>query len=187
MKRMFVALDLPLALRETIFSSPGFDKAAYSGVSWVKPENMHLTLKFLGDVREEAAISVAEALGKAASRHRPISVRYGGFGRFGRGRSAGAIWVGASERAGKLARLAEDIDDSLEGLGFQKEARQFSPHLTICRVREGSNLPVWEEIRPLFKDLQEDVLHEGFSLYESELTPMGPIYTRAGWFGFERG
>lgn len=186
MKRMFVALDLPLGLRERIFSSPGFDKGKYSGISWVSPENMHLTLKFLGDVPEEKVKAISDALARIASHHRPVGVSYGGFGRFGRGGSAGAIWLGASDRSGKLAALAGDIEGSLEGLGFAREGRPFSPHLTVCRVREGSNLPSWEEIRPLFNDVREDVLHEGFSLYESELTPRGPIYTRAGWFGFKR-
>ncbi|HOG53012.1 MAG TPA: RNA 2',3'-cyclic phosphodiesterase [Bacillota bacterium] len=187
MKRMFVALDLPDALKGQMSLCPAFRDMGYRGISWVKPENMHLTLKFLGDTEESGLDRLRSALTGVAASHRAFTVSYSGVGRFGRGGYTSSIWVGVHDRTGGLARLAADIETALMPLGFEKEGRRFSPHITLCRVREGSDLPPWDQIKGSFSNLDASVLHDGFSLYESVLTREGPIYTRDSWYELKKG
>lgn len=186
MKRMFVAIDLPDGLKEEISRCAGFKDKGYRGISWVKPENMHITLNFLGDTEENALNQIRSALDAASAAKTKFTVVYSGIGRFGRGGSTSTIWVGAHESTGRLSGLASAIDDALMPLGYVKEDKPFFPHVTICRVKEGSNLPPWDLIKGDFKKVDSRVLHEGFSLYESVLTREGPIYVRDSWFPLKR-
>lgn len=186
MKRMFVALDLPDALKDEISRCAAFREKGYRGISWVKPENMHLTLKFLGDTDEGRLDRLRSTLAELAASHGRFAVSYSGIGRFGKGGYASSIWVGVHEQTGTLARLEADIETAMVPLGFEREGKQFSPHITVCRVKEHSDLPPWEQIKGGFSKVERIVLHEGFSLYESVLTREGPIYTRDSWFDLKK-
>lgn len=186
MKRMFVALDLPDALKEQISRCPAFREKGYRGISLVNPDNMHLTLKFLGDTEESRLDRLRATLAEVAASHSRFAVSYSGIGRFGRGGYASSIWVGVHDQTGSLARLASDIETAMVPLGFERESKQFSPHITICRVKERSDLPPWDQIKDGFSKVEGIVLHEGFSLYESVLTREGPIYTKDSWFDLKK-
>lgn len=140
-------------------------------VRWAKPENVHLTLKFLGDVREEALDDLCAALGETCARHAPLDVGLAGLGAFPSARRARILWVSAEASSDRLRALAVDLDAALAPLGFEREERAFVPHMTLGRVRG----------RPASFDLPPDAQRLGFrvrrvELVESTLTPEGAVY-----------
>jgi len=176
LKRMFVALEMPQHTREEIAGSIVRAQSMFRGISWVKPDNMHLTLKFLGDVDERNEKGIIEKLELLSVRHMPFEVSYGGFGHFGRAGSISAIWIGVTEETGALVSLAKDIESAASQLGIEPETKPFSPHLTLGRVKNPAMLPPWEAIRSSLQPWEGKVSHLWFSLYKSTLTPSGPIY-----------
>ena len=131
--RTFVAVFPPPEVRETLARAAR--KLPVSGeVRWVRPANVHLTLKFLGDVAESDLSRVAEALEAIRGRHEPFEVALCGFGAFPSGRRARIFWAGIGEGSERLRALARDVELSLEPLGFDREARPYSPHLTLGRA-----------------------------------------------------
>ena len=108
-----------------------------SGVKWVAPENLHVTLKFLGGVREDRIGDVCAAVERAIEGAAPFDLSIAGVGAFPNPRRARVVWVGVQEGQRQLAELAERIDAELAKLGFEREKRPFAAHVTIGRVREG--------------------------------------------------
>jgi RNA 2',3'-cyclic 3'-phosphodiesterase len=132
--RAFVAVFPPPEVRETLARAAR--KLPVSGeVRWVRPANVHLTLKFLGDVAEADLSRVAEVLETIRGRHEPFEVALSGFGAFPSGSRARIFWAGIGEGSERLHALARDVELSLEPLGFEREARPYTPHLTLGRAR----------------------------------------------------
>jgi 2'-5' RNA ligase len=132
--RAFVAVFPPPEVGETLARAAR--KLPVSGeVRWVRPANVHLTLKFLGDVAEADLSRVAEVLEAVRERHEPFEVELSGFGAFPSARKARIFWAGIGKGAERLRTLAHDVEVSLERLGFEREARPYTPHLTLGRAR----------------------------------------------------
>ena len=132
--RAFVAVFPPPEVREALARAA--HKLPVSGeVRWVRPANIHLTLKFLGDVAEADLSGVADVLEAIRERHEPFEVALCGFGAFPSGRRARIFWAGIGEGSERLRALASDVELSLEPLGFEREARPYTPHLTLGRAR----------------------------------------------------
>jgi 2'-5' RNA ligase len=104
-------------------------------VRWARPENVHLTLKFLGYIPEDDRNRVAEALEPVRSRHEPFEAGLSDFGAFPSARRARILWAGIGEGSEPLGDLARDVEASLEPLGFEREDRAYVPHLTLGRAR----------------------------------------------------
>ena len=115
-----------------------------------------------------------------------MRVSYEGVGSFGRGQTMSVVWVGAKELTGSLRKLADAAEKAAVSCGFPAETRTFSPHITLGRVRDAMSLPPWEEVRSLISWQGAEVLHEGFFLYSSVLSPGGSIYTKEAYFRFEK-
>lgn len=105
-------------------------------VSWVKRENLHFTLRFLGDVGEDGARRAAESAAEIATEHRAFDAALGTLGAFPDGRRARVLWIGLSRGAEPMVALARSLERALERRGFEREGRPFAAHLTIGRVRE---------------------------------------------------
>jgi 2'-5' RNA ligase len=140
-------------------------------VRWVRPENAHLTLRFLGDVREEVLGDLRVALEKTCAEHAPFYVGLAAFGAFPSVQRARILWAGVGPGSARLRSLAADLDAALVPLGFEREERAFAPHLTLGRIRG----------RPASFDLPPDTGGLGFrvrhvELVESMLTPEGAVY-----------
>ena len=132
--RAFVAVFPPPEVRETLVRAAR--KLPVGGeVRWVRPANVHLTLKFLGDVAEADLSRVGAVLEAIRGRHEPFEVAFSGFGAFPSGRRARILWAGIGEGSERLRALARDVELSLEPLGFEREARPYTPHLTLGRAR----------------------------------------------------
>jgi RNA 2',3'-cyclic 3'-phosphodiesterase len=132
--RTFVAVFPPPAVRRAL-SDAALELPVAGEVRWVRPENVHLTLKFLGDVPEDDLGRIAEALEQVSLRHGPFEAELSGFGAFPSARSARILWAGIGEGSEALRSLARDVDASLEPLGFEREDRAYVPHLTLGRAR----------------------------------------------------
>lgn len=178
MIRAFVAVKISPALEGRVgellteLALPQYD------VKWVRPENLHLTLKFLGNVEEGRVEAIAEVIGEVARSSRPFRLRLGGLGAFPNIRRPRVIWAGMTEGARRLEGIAEGLEAGLGRLGFAREKRRFSAHLTLGRTRSARGLN--ELVRRVNRysnfELGEMQI-EDVSLFASELRPAGPVYT----------
>jgi RNA 2',3'-cyclic 3'-phosphodiesterase len=132
--RAFVAVFPPLEVREALVGAAR-ELPVVGEVRWVRPENVHLTLKFLGEVSDDLLDRVTEALEPVRGRHEPFVAEPSGFGAFPSARRARILWAGIGEGSAPLRALAKDVEASLEPLGFGREDRAYKPHLTLGRAR----------------------------------------------------
>ncbi len=183
--RCFVAVELPGLIRDLLGKqSEGLQEglANEKHIRWVRPGNIHLTLKFLGEVSPERLDSIKSRLLEAVAGQPPFDLEAGGFGCFPSRERPRVLWVGVVDPTGVLGRLQSMLERSLESLGFRPETKPFHPHLTLGRVRKGLRR---EEMRELAAELAKvEVQHlagwtvEDVVLFRSDLSPSGPTYTR---------
>ncbi|GAB4390405.1 MAG: RNA 2',3'-cyclic phosphodiesterase [Thermodesulfovibrionales bacterium] len=176
--RCFVAVELPEELKKNIDRETGRLRAADADVKWVRAENLHLTLKFLGRTPEERLPAIRERLGAAAARHRGFRIRLAGAGAFPGARRPRVVWIGVSDSEA-LAALQKDVDAALAELGYEAEARDFTAHLTLGRVkspRGGAALQAGIEALAGKEFGEAEV--RGVSLMKSDLSPAGARYSR---------
>lgn len=133
--RSFIAANLDPGLKVALARVQDRLKATGADVGWVRPENLHLTLKFLGQVGEGRIGAIGEAIAAAATGCGPVHLVFQGLGAFPRPREARVVWIGLSHGSEALAALQARIEAALESLGFAREARPFTAHLTLGRVR----------------------------------------------------
>ncbi len=186
MKRMFVALELPEEIRSRMMGSISAAREKIRGIGWVRPEGLHLTLRFLGDTDRLQEERMKMEMKSMASGFGPMRISYEGVGSFGRGQTMSVVWVGVRDLSGRLQMLADSAEEAAVACGFPREARKFNPHITLGRVRDPLSLPPWEEIRKLIGWEGTEVVHESFFLYSSVLSPGGSIYTKEASFRFEK-
>jgi RNA 2',3'-cyclic 3'-phosphodiesterase len=132
--RIFVAVFPPPEVRRAL-ARAAHELPVVGEVRWVRPENVHLTLKFLGDVAENDLGRIAEALEPVRLRHGTFEAGLSGLGAFPSARRARILWAGIGEGSESLRALARDVEASLEPLGFEHEDRAYVPHLTLGRAR----------------------------------------------------
>ena len=127
--RCFIAIDIDEQIRKALANLQnelrGKADIKKSDVKWVNPETIHLTLKFLGDIKNEQIVDVCNITGDVAGRHKAFELDVGSVGHFG-GRSARVLWVGTGQNSDKLLQLQEDLEQQLDLAGWHKEARKFS-------------------------------------------------------------
>ncbi len=133
--RTFIAVPVPDSVSRSIASFTTPLRRLDADVKWVRPESLHLTLKFVGDVETGRIPAVGDAVAEAVSESRAFGLQLGGSGFFPNAKRPAVIWIGVTEGAGHLTHLAEAIDAAVVRYGFDAEARPFSAHLTIGRVR----------------------------------------------------
>ena len=132
--RLFIAVNIPPAVRDVIHADADPLRAATSAVRWVSPSNLHVTLKFLGDQDESLVVPLRDAIQSVASRHATVAVETTDIGAFPNFRRPRVVWVAMTgERA--LQSLAGDLDRALTPLGIPAETRSFQAHLTLGRVK----------------------------------------------------
>ena len=186
MVRAFVAVDISHGARYTLSeTTESLQRQALSTVRWVRPEGIHLTLKFLGEVDATLIDRILEALEPAARGTGPFSLGLSELGAFPSVDSPRVVWVGLSGDLAPLQELQARIDRQLHAdLGFAPEGRPFRPHLTLGRLRQGAS---GEERRRLAKAMPQVTLSTDVSwnvqevrLIRSTLTPSGAIYDVLG-------
>ncbi len=178
--RAFIACDLDKSLKEKLEELICRLRRRGGDIRWVKPEGMHLTLKFLGEIGEETAVKVKNALGVLASRHKPFRLNFQGTGTFPPGHKARVLWVGIKESP-DLKALQEDLEREMEGLGFPSEERGFHPHLTLGRVKSSLGLgPVIQEFEKEAAAIFGETEVLRLTFFQSTLKPTGAEYSILG-------
>lgn len=176
--RCFLAVNLPDDLKRTVGGFIDSLRAEVRGVRWVRGENLHLTLKFLGDVESGIIPDIGKALDGVASDVGPIPVTLCGAGVFPpRGRPR-VVWLDLTRGGDELAALQRRCEGVLAPLGFPPEERPFTPHLTIGRVKDlRSPIPLGDALAEASSRNWGDFVVERVHLMRSELFPTGPRYS----------
>jgi RNA 2',3'-cyclic 3'-phosphodiesterase len=177
--RTFVALEIPQTLREDIRNLQKNLLACGLKIRWVKPENMHLTLKFLGDVHPEKIDHICSVITVAVANCPVFQLIPSGVGCFPSVKRARILWVGVSGAFEWLKSLQASVENALEPLGFAAETRPYRGHLTIGRIKSHvapKNLADALRSQQNFESETFSVKH--VALFQSVLQPSGPVYTR---------
>jgi 2'-5' RNA ligase len=191
--RLFVALDIDEAIRESIQRFMDGVCEFAPDARWLRPESVHVTLKFIGEEPAETVKQINKALAEVQSG--PVTISFRGHGFFPTAKSARVFWIGI-ESGPELASLAAAVNDATGALGIPKEERAFSPHLTLARGG-GSASPRWQKgdrSSKSFQRLQEKLsalstpdfgtmTAREFFLYQSQTSRGGSCYTKIARFG----
>ncbi|MGH7168255.1 MAG: RNA 2',3'-cyclic phosphodiesterase [Nitrospiraceae bacterium] len=192
--RAFVAVDLDADSRKVLARAQEQAKdrtvrelsrlAPEARIQWARPDSIHLTLKFLGEIADTRVEEIRHTLSVTIQAQPRFSVEVGGFGVFPDLRAPRVLWVGVSgqhDQLNSLARLAAEVDSGLDTLGFPREARPFSPHLTLARIKERSR-EVGQALTGSGLMTQRESLGslrvDAVALIRSDLKPSGAVYTR---------
>lgn len=177
--RLFVALTLPAAVQDRLYRETALLRDAALPVRWVAPESLHLTLKFLGEVRPDDVVRVQAATAVAAARTRPLDLRIGGLGAFPSVRRPRAVWIGV-EATPALRCLKQDLEWELSPLGFERETQSFQPHVTLGRARAEAPAGAFRSFETLIGRIEfgAEVRVSEVDLLRSHPLPAGPRYER---------
>lgn len=173
--RGFIAIDI-YALPRLIEFEKEIEKTG-ANVKLVEPENVHITLKFLGDTEEEQIDEIERIIKDAVKEINSFHIQLKGAGVFPNQNYIKVIWIGI-EHGEEIATIAHKIDGQFSRLGFKKEKRGFSPHLTVARVKSAKNKEKLLQIIEKYKDVEfGDIEVDSIKIKKSDLTQKGPIYT----------
>lgn len=178
--RLFVAIEIAPEIRDRIVEFISTIRSQLGSARWSHPEGLHITLKFLGNVPDEKRTAIEKKLGgvKASS----FSMAIGDAGAFPNAKSPRVLWVGLDAPA-DLARLAEQVDIAMSSLGFEREQRVFTPHVTLARFNgRGNKLNVGPALSSVPKAGFGTMTATEFHLYESKLSPQGSRYIKLASF-----
>ena len=178
MIRCFLAVDLPDSLRPQLALVQGELKKSHADVRWVAVGNIHLTLKFFGNVPEDDLMALAQAAREAAAQEEPFQLQVTIAGAFPNMKSPRVIWLGLGGDVIPLAQMYQQLEQAFAALGHLPEGRAFAPHLTLGRVKSPANrhrlAMALEKLPPLnWRPFQVNEI----ILFKSTLTPQGSIYT----------
>lgn len=181
--RLFVALDLREDVRNAMRELIASLKPKAKSARWVPPEGMHVTLKFIGHTDPANLDSIKAALAPIRSAQ-PVELHFRGVGFFPNDRRPRVVWCGI-EASPNLAQLASQIEDALETLGFERESRDFAPHLTLARFNPASRA---DGLVRTAAELQSrdfgSARETEFHLYESVTKPSGAEYKKRASYPF---
>lgn len=175
--RIFIGIKLNQPVHDQLehFLKP-FKKIS-TPIQWVKQENIHLTLKFIGEVSEPKVQQISDALAHLEKFEQPLNIQLTGCGKFGRNDDLNIFWIGLAANPA-LLKLYSNIEEALAKLSIPRETRPFTPHLTVGRNKKMFNF------KALLKHIEElanvpiATFSTGhFQLFKSDLRPTGPIYT----------
>ena len=184
--RLFIAIDIDDKVRNALSNLQRQVQNQVdirrNDVKWVNPENIHLTLKFLGEVKDDEVARLCNTIKAVADRFENFDLEIQQLGHFG-GKSARVLWVGTGTGSNNLCELAKELEKQLAQAQWPKENRDYAGHLTICRVKNTSAGFKLAKICEDYKDFKAGTIEvDTIRLYQSQLTTTGPIYTAIGNF-----
>ena len=184
--RAFLAIDLPDSLRGEIGKIQDRLRPHVSGIRWTRPEGIHLTLKFFGDISKDEIETLSRVIENTTGGVSPFSLRLGTPGAFPGTQRPRVLWIGVDGDVAALVKLQQEIERDLETGGFRMESRPYSPHLTMGRFRDHVKSSGLERTLENIKDVYqaERFLAEGLTLFKSDLRPGGAVYTALRFFPF---
>lgn len=176
--RTFISVELPQEIHHSLKRTQDLLRESMPDVRWTKSSNIHLTLKFLGDVEVSRTDSINEALTDIAGRFPPFTMTLTGIGAFPNSRNPRIIWVGLENGADELIGIAKQIEGAMKKLGFPREKRPFRPHLTVGRIRRLEHPALMtESLEQCSVGKLGEFTLQRVSHIKSQLDPGGSIYT----------
>ena len=177
--RAFIAIELPEEISAFIHKTQEGLKSYGLKAKWVRSENIHLTLKFLGDISSKNLKKAGDAIIDAASENVSISLSAKGIGVFPGVKRPRVIWTGITGQTKELGDLQKTLDGKLEAVGFPKEKRPFRGHLTIARIKGKVDARrLIDAMKELGKFESKIFIADEVVLFKSELRPSGAVYTK---------
>lgn len=174
--RTFIALELAPEIQKQLGQIQDQLKKANADVKWVRPEGIHLTLKFLGNVSLELIEEIKKTIDQLAAKHKHFELNITQLGAFPKIEHPRVIWVGIEQGKEQTIKLAQDLAEDLIHLGFLPEKRPFKPHLTLGRVRSNRQREQLKELLQSAKVTPTTMQAQTLTLFKSTLTPKGAIY-----------
>jgi 2'-5' RNA ligase len=179
--RTFIAINLDQEIKRSLSQFVSELKARSPerrGIKWVRPEGMHLTLKFLGEINEEKVPWIERVLKRISEKYEPFPLRVKGTGYFPpKSKTPRVLWV-AVEEVESLKRLQSDMEEEMETLGFPKERRTFHPHLTLGRVKTSSDIKETLQFFEKHRDKNFGEMEaQKITFFRSVLKPSGAEYS----------
>jgi 2'-5' RNA ligase len=179
MIRSFLAIDLPTAIKERLAGQIRILSPGTSGIKWVDPRQIHLTLKFFGSISTEGVDKISVSTKKVTLDKKPFSLTLKGVGGFPHIRRPRIIWAGLSRDLEALLKLVEELEISYEQIGIAREDRSFHPHLTLGRNKTNQpNEKLFQRLSGWVEEESEPFGVEEIILYKSDLKPFGPVYSK---------
>ena len=176
--RAFIAVEIDPETRQKISALISGLKKSNADVKWITEDQMHLTLKFLGNIEQSKIQEISEALKPVADNFKPFSISLSNIGGFPNLDHPKVIWLGIDKGAKELKNLAEKIESGLEKFDFRKESREFKSHLTLGRVKSSKNmLNLVKLLKETGFSSETDISINELILFQSTLTPKGATYT----------
>lgn len=176
--RTFIAIDVPEKIKDEIFEiEKELIKSAGEGIKWEGKEKFHITLKFLGDVNEEAINSIHQVLNESLNGFGKFSVVYKGIGAFPDLKNPRVIWIGCEDPTGKLFELQKIVEEKMSELGFEREDKEYHPHITLGRVKKAKNISnLIKKIESINFEARTGEVEEVL-IMKSDLKPSGSVYS----------
>jgi 2'-5' RNA ligase len=177
--RAFLGVSISSALRHRLAALQIDLESKLPGVSWVRPESIHLTLKFLGAIDASRVSALTTAIDPVVRPREPFVCRVEGLGTFPEGESPRVLWVGVRDERGELEELRNDLEEQLTSLGFSREDQAFRPHLTLARIRR-NHLEFGKMLSEIGRsevlDDHGELEVERVQLFQSEREESGMLY-----------
>ncbi len=178
--RSFLAFELPSNIMAEVKRIYGEVRKTGLEAGWVRPENIHLTVIFMGDVNEKEIDAIISSIDPIAPKYKPFDISLGRMGLFPGIKRPRTIWLGLNGDIGGIASLKSELEKPLESFGIEPEKRAFRPHLTLGRFRKPVNKP------DILKKVMDDYANisgptgmlDRLVLFKSELKPGGSVYTQ---------
>ena len=181
--RAFIAIELPDQLQNTLEKQTARLRQTLGNdlIRWIPTKNIHLTLKFIGDIAASHVDFLKQLLTQTADSHPQFTLQIGGIGSFPNSKRPRVLWAGIHAPA-ELTSLQKSIEAGTTRLGYEKEEKTFSPHLTLGRVRQNLNETTLQKTRITLGTIQlgniDSTRVDSIHLYKSELHTSGSVYTK---------
>jgi 2'-5' RNA ligase len=178
--RSFLAFELPEDIKTIVTRVSGEIRKSSLDVRWVRPESIHLTVVFMGDVRSDQIPSMGESLGAVCANHGSFSISLKPMGCFPNSRNPRVIWLGIDGDLGRMSRFRDDLQAALAPFGIKEEERAFRPHLTLGRFKKpGKRQPELEQLLAKYRDVSSPAcILDELGFFRSDLKPGGAVYTK---------
>ena len=177
--RTFIAFEIPEHVLSAIGNIQGVLKSYKFNIKWVRPESIHLTLKFLGNIDPAAMDQIESVLRDTVKPHAPFFVQAKGLGVFPGAKRPRVLWIGITGQIDRLIGLQQHLDKDLKAIGFSGDKRPFKGHLTLGRVKGSIDANRMRSVLAKYNEFEAEPFTVGpLILYRSDLHPTGAVYTK---------
>jgi len=176
--RAFIAVEINNQVKQKISNLISILKKSDSDAKWATEDQMHLTLKFLGNVNKDKIQEISDAMSVISNNFKSFAVSFSEIGAFPDTSHPRVIWLGIDKGAKDLKMLNDKTEAALKKLGFAEESREFEPHLTLARIRSSKNISnLIKLIGEISCDIGDEVPIHKLTLFQSSLNPKGAVYS----------